>query len=58
MGGQSSIEAIVDNFIAESDFNRTVGLLINAMNKANIAQPLQNRLLAKLAHKRSDMIYR
>ena len=44
--------------ISEKDFNRTVDLLINAMNKADIPHPLQNRLLNKLAPMRSQMLYR
>ncbi len=44
--------------INEKDFNRTVDLLINAMNKANVPHPLQNRLLSKLAPMRGQMLYR
>lgn len=44
--------------ITESDFNRTVDLLINAMNNASIPYPLQNKVLAVLAPTRNDMLYR
>ena len=44
--------------ISEKDFNLTVDLLINAMDKANVPHPLQNRLLNKLAPMRSQMLYR
>lgn len=44
--------------INEADFNLTVDLLINAMNKAGVPHRLQNRLLAKLAPMRSDMLYK
>lgn len=44
--------------INEADFNLTVDLLINAMNKADVPHRLQNRLLAKLAPMRGDMLYK
>jgi len=44
--------------ITEADFNRTVDLLINAMTDANVPHRLQNRILAKLAPMRSEMIYK
>ncbi len=44
--------------ITESHFNRTVDLLINAMSDAGIPHRLQNRILARLAPLRKDMIYR
>lgn len=44
--------------ITETDFNRTVDLLIDAMDKADVPHPLQNRLLNKLAPMRSQMLYR
>lgn len=42
--------------ITEHDFTLTVELLINAMNAADIAYPLQNRLLKQLAPMRKDML--
>lgn len=44
--------------ITESEFNRTVDLLINAMNKAKVPHTAQNRLLARLKELRQDIIYR
>lgn len=44
--------------ITESHFNHTVDLLINAMNKAKIPHTTQNKLLARLAPMRSDMLYK
>jgi hemoglobin len=43
--------------ITEADFNRTVDLLINAMNKADIPHPLQNKVLRVLAPTRDEMLY-
>lgn len=44
--------------ITETDFNRTVDLLINAMNDADVPHTLQNQLLARLAPTRQEMLYR
>lgn len=44
--------------ITEAEFNRIVELLINAMNRAEIPVRLQNRILARLAPLRGDIIYR
>ncbi|MCU7554316.1 group 1 truncated hemoglobin [Alteromonas sp. ASW11-19] len=44
--------------ITESHFNRTVDLLINAMNKAGVSHRHQNRILAELAPMRKDMLYK
>ena len=43
--------------ISETDFNRTVDLLINAMNKAGVSHRLQNKVLAALAPTRDEMLY-
>tara|TARA_B100002049_G_C15927736_1_gene310837 strand:- start:189 stop:614 length:426 start_codon:yes stop_codon:yes gene_type:complete len=43
--------------ITESDFNRTVDLLIRAMDNADIPHRLQNQILAKLTPFRKDIIY-
>ena len=43
--------------ISEADFNRVVDLLINAMSKADIPHPLQNKVLAILAKTRKDILY-
>ena len=42
--------------ISESDFNRVVDLLINAMNEVGIAHSVQNQVLARLAPMRSEVI--
>nr|WP_220100112.1 group 1 truncated hemoglobin [Alteromonas antoniana] len=44
--------------ITETDFNRTVDLLINAMNKAGVSHRHQNQILAQLAPMRSQMLYK
>lgn len=44
--------------ISEADFNLTVDLLIDAMTKADVAHPLQNKVLAIFAPMRGEMIYR
>lgn len=44
--------------ITETDFNRTVDLLINAMTKADVSHTHQNRILAELAPMRSQMLYK
>jgi hemoglobin len=43
--------------VTEMDFNRTVDLLINAMNKEGIPHPVQNRLLKVLAPLYEDIVY-
>ncbi|WP_332249001.1 MULTISPECIES: group I truncated hemoglobin [unclassified Alteromonas] len=43
--------------ITEADFNRTVDLLINAMNKADVPHRLQNKVLRALAPTRDEMLY-
>ncbi|WP_338063487.1 group 1 truncated hemoglobin [Alteromonas facilis] len=43
--------------ITETDFNRTVDLLINAMNKASVPHRLQNQVLQALAPTRKEMLY-
>lgn len=42
--------------ISEKDFNRTVELLITAMNNAAVPQSLQNQILSKLAPMRQYII--
>ncbi|MDM7860546.1 group 1 truncated hemoglobin [Alteromonas sp. ASW11-36] len=43
--------------ITEADFNRTVDLLINAMNRADVPHTLQNQVLNALAPTRKEMLY-
>lgn len=56
--GDSMQEIHKKMHITESEFNQTVDLLINAMNKANVPHTAQNRLLARLKALRQDIIYR
>ncbi|GGW87645.1 group I truncated hemoglobin [Alteromonas halophila] len=44
--------------ITEHDFNLTVDLLINAMTQAGVPHRVQNKLLARLAPMRKDMLYK
>lgn len=44
--------------ISESTFNHGVDLFINAMTKADISHPMQNRVLAVMIHTQEQMIYR
>jgi hemoglobin len=55
--GDSMLESHQGMNISEAEFNRTVDLLINAMDKADVPKRLQNRLLARLAPLREDIIY-
>ncbi|WJG09077.1 group 1 truncated hemoglobin [Aliiglaciecola sp. LCG003] len=43
--------------ITEGHFNRTVDLLIKAMDKAEVSHPMQNQVLKVLAPTRKDMLY-
>ncbi|NVK56449.1 MAG: group 1 truncated hemoglobin [Alteromonadaceae bacterium] len=43
--------------ITEADFNLTVDLFINAMNKANVPHRLQNQLINRMTHTRRQMLY-
>jgi hemoglobin len=42
--------------ISERDFNRVVDLLINAMDEQNISHRVQNKILAKMAPFRKEII--
>lgn len=42
--------------ITENDFNHTVDLLINAMDRAAVPHAVQNKLLARLAPMRKQML--
>lgn len=44
--------------ITESDFNRTVDLLINAMDKANVPHRLQNQVINVFVPTRDEMLYK
>ncbi|WP_462160714.1 group I truncated hemoglobin [Pseudoalteromonas maricaloris] len=54
--GDSMVQIHTGMVISESDFNRVVNLLINAMNEVGIAHSLQNQVLARLAPMRSEII--
>jgi len=43
--------------ISEHDFNATVDLFINAMTKADIPHPLQNKVIATMVPTRKEIIY-
>lgn len=52
----SMVEIHTGMNISEADFNHVVDLLINAMNEQNIEHPVQNKILAKMAPLRSEII--
>ncbi|WKD25142.1 group 1 truncated hemoglobin [Pseudoalteromonas sp. KG3] len=52
----SMVEIHTGMNITEADFNHVVDLLINAMNEQNIAHSVQNKILAKMAPLRSEII--
>lgn len=54
--GDSMVDIHTGMHINEADFNRVVELLIIAMEQNNIAYPIQNRVLAKLAPLRKNVI--
>jgi hemoglobin len=43
--------------ISESAFNHSIDLFINAMTKADIPHPIQNKVLSLMIHTRDQMIY-
>lgn len=55
--GDEMVPTHVGMDITEKHFNRTVDLLINAMESEDIPHPVQNRVLAKLAPLRDEVIY-
>jgi len=55
--GDDMIETHEGMRITEAEFNEVVDLLISAMNREGIPQPVQNRLLHRLAPLRSEIIY-
>lgn len=54
--GDSMVDVHRGMNIDESDFNRLVELLINAMDRANVSISAQNRLLNKLARMRPEIM--
>ncbi|MGB3622692.1 MAG: group 1 truncated hemoglobin [Ketobacter sp.] len=55
--GDSMLDVHANMDINESEFNRTVDLLIMSMEKHGIPQTTQNKLLSRLAPLRPDIIY-
>lgn len=55
--GDSMLEVHKKMNVTEAEFNRTVDLLIAAMNRSGVDYTVQNRLLARLAPTRPDIIY-
>lgn len=55
--GDTMLQVHTKMNITEAEFNQTVDLLISAMNNSGITQATQNRLLARLAPTRPDIIY-
>lgn len=56
--GDNMVDIHVGMEINENHFNRTVDLLYGAMEQENIPHRTQNRLIARLAPLRKDIIYR
>ncbi len=56
--GDNMVDIHVGMDINENHFNRTVDLLYVAMEQENIPHPIQNRLIARLAPLRKQIIYR
>ncbi|AFJ02211.1 Cyanoglobin, Hemoglobin-like protein HbN [Methylophaga frappieri] len=56
--GDNMVDIHVGMDINEHDFNRVVDLLYNALEQSGVPHPAQNRLIARLAPLRSDIIYR
>ncbi|TMN73408.1 group 1 truncated hemoglobin [Pseudoalteromonas sp. S1727] len=52
----SMVEIHTGMHITEADFNHVVDLLINAMNEQNIDHTVQNKILARMAPLRSQII--
>ncbi len=55
--GDNMVDIHTGMQINESDFNHMVDLLINAMNSENIPHRIQNKLIARLAPLRNEIIY-
>lgn len=56
--GDTMIEVHVSMQINEGEFTRSVELMINALTRAGVPYRTRNKLLAKLAPLRSEIIYR
>jgi len=56
--GDSMVHVHIGMDINEAEFNRVVEIPIDAMEAEDVPQGLQNRLLARLAPLREDIIFR
>lgn len=56
--GDTMLQTHIGMDISETDFNTTVDLLIEAMDKSGIAHTTQNKLLAKLAPLQTVITYK
>ncbi|WP_440054974.1 group I truncated hemoglobin [Pseudoalteromonas sp. T1lg65] len=54
--GDNMVQIHTGMNINEHDFNHVVDLLIKAMNEADIEHPVQNKILARLAPMRGEII--
>lgn len=54
--GDSMVDIHTGMNITESDFNRVVDLLINAMDEQQISHSIQNQILAEMAPLRAEII--
>jgi hemoglobin len=55
--GDTMVQVHAGMGITERHFNLGVDLFINAMDKANIPHPLQNKVIATMTHTREEIIY-
>jgi hemoglobin len=55
--GDTMVQVHAGMGITERHFNLGVDLFINAMDKANISHPLQNKVVATITHTREEIIY-
>lgn len=55
--GDTMVQVHAGMGITERHFNLGVDLFINAMDKANVSHPLQNKVIATMTHTRDDIIY-
>lgn len=55
--GDSMVDVHTGMNLTEHDFNHGVDLFIEAMNKADVPHPLQNKLLSVMAPTRDEMLY-
>lgn len=56
--GDTMLDVHTKMNVTEAEFNRTVDLLVAAMNRSRVPHRVQNQLLARLAPTREDIIYK